>query len=67
MRRIPLPELTYRQGWWLLGAGVAALVAERGSSGLVALAFFLVGMVLLSVAAATFLRIVDEKGDESDL
>jgi len=66
MRPTPLPELTSRQGWWLLGAGVAALVAERGSSGLVALVCFLVGMVLLSIAAATFLRIVDEKGDESN-
>lgn len=67
MRRTPLPELTYRQGWWLLAAGVAALVAERGSSGLLALALFLVGMVLLSVAAVTFLRIVDRMGDESDV
>ena len=65
MRRTLSPEFTYRQGWWLLGAGVVALVAARVPSGLLALAFFLVGMVLLSIAGATFFRIETEKRDES--
>jgi hypothetical protein len=66
MRDALLPEFTYRQGWWLLGAGVVALVAARISSGLLSVVFFLVGMVLLSIAGATFLRIDSEKRDESD-
>ncbi|MFC5971681.1 hypothetical protein ACFPYI_10090 [Halomarina salina] len=67
MRRGLLPGFTDRQGWWLLGAGVAALVAARVPSGLLALAFFLVGMVLLSLAAATFLRVENEERSESDV
>lgn len=67
MRRALIPEFTYRQGWWLLGAGIAALVVARVLSGLLALAFFLVGMVLLSIASATFIRIETEKRGESDV
>jgi hypothetical protein len=66
MRDALLPEFTYRQGWWLLGAGVVTLVAARIPSGLLSVVFFLVGMVLLSIAGATFLRIDSEKRDESD-
>ena len=65
--RALLPEFTYRQGWWLLGAGIAALVGGRFPSGLLALAFFLVGMVLLLIASATFLRIENEERSESDV
>ena len=57
MRHALLPELTYRQGWWLLSVGVAALVVARIPPGFLALAFFLVGMALLSIASATFIRI----------
>jgi cell division protein FtsW (lipid II flippase) len=67
MRRALLPEFTYRQGWWLLGAGIAALVVARVPSRLLALAFFLVGMVLLSIVAATFIRIETEKRGKSDV
>jgi hypothetical protein len=66
MRRTLSPRFTYRQGWWLLGAGVVALVAARVPSGLLTLAFSLVGMVLLSIAGATFFRIETEKRGESD-
>jgi hypothetical protein len=66
MRRTLSPRFTYRQGWWLLGAGVVALVAARVPSGLLTLAFSLVGMVLLSIAGATFFRIETDKRGESD-
>jgi hypothetical protein len=66
MRDALLPEFTYRQGWWLLGGGVVALVAARIPSGLLSLVFFLVGMVLLSIAGVTFLRIEAERRGESD-
>jgi cell division protein FtsW (lipid II flippase) len=67
MRRALLPEFTDRQGWWLLGAGIAALVVARVPSGLLALAFFLVGMALLLIAATTFLRSENEERDKSDV
>ncbi|PHQ40430.1 hypothetical protein DJ69_01235 [Halorubrum persicum] len=67
MRGALLPEFTYRQGWWLLGAGIAALVVARVPSGLLALAFFLIGMGLLSISAATFFHIETEKRGESDV
>jgi hypothetical protein len=66
MRDALLPEFTSRQGWWLLGAGVVALVAARIPSGLLSVVFFLIGMVLLSIAGATFLRIEAEKRGLSD-
>ena len=66
MRRRLLPEFTYRQGWWLTGAGMLALVAARTASGLLAVTVFLGGMALLSIALATFVRVDTEQRAESD-
>jgi hypothetical protein len=61
-----VPDFTDGQGWWLLGTGMAALVGARLVSGALAAAFFLVGMALLLIAAATFIRVETEVPDESE-